>query len=82
LYGLANNLHFSQRQMVTRPQLGHENFTALSLGSIILPHQLQVGMRIVLDSLNYCTLLRQRSRERVFIRCPFLETSGFSAAMS
>jgi hypothetical protein len=58
LYGLPNILHFSQRQMVTSPQLGQKNFTALSPGIIILPHQLQVGMRTVFVSLNRCTQSR------------------------
>ena len=45
-YGRPNILHFSHRQIVTSPQLGHGNFTAPSPGKIVRAHQEQVGMRM------------------------------------
>ncbi len=39
-----NSLHFSQRQMVTAPQLGQLIFTALSPGATFLPHEMQVDI--------------------------------------
>jgi len=45
-YGLPNILHFSHRQTVTSPQLGHGNFTAPSPGRIVREHQEQVGIRM------------------------------------
>jgi hypothetical protein len=45
-YGRPNILHFSQRQIVTSPQLGHGNFTAPSPGKIVRAHQEHVGIRM------------------------------------
>jgi len=59
LYALPNNLHFSQRQTTTSPQLGQGNFVAPSPGRIILPHQLQVGILTVFASLIRYTLQLQ-----------------------
>jgi len=60
LYARPNNLHFSQRQTTTSPQLGQGNFAAPSPGRIILPHQLQVGILTVFASLIRYTLQSQR----------------------
>jgi hypothetical protein len=42
LYCLPKSLHFSQRQIVTAPQLGQENFIAFSPGEIFLPQDMHV----------------------------------------
>src|SRR2546425_11604534 len=47
LYERPKPLHFSQRHIVTAPHWGQGNLTAASFGSIILPHQLQLGIRRV-----------------------------------
>src|SRR2546428_6854722 len=47
LYERPKPRHFSQRHIVTAPHEGQGNLTAASLGSIILPHQLQLGIRRV-----------------------------------
>ena len=46
-YGRPNILHFSQRQIVTSPQLGHGNLTAPSPGSMVRAHHVHVGMRML-----------------------------------
>ena len=42
LYCLPKSLHFSQRQIVTAPQLGQGNFIAFSSGEIFLPQDMHV----------------------------------------
>ena len=42
MYCLPKSLHFSQRQMVTAPQLGQENLIAFSPGETFLPQDMHV----------------------------------------
>jgi hypothetical protein len=44
LYFLPNSLHFSHRQRVTAPQLGHLNLTAFSSGVIFRPQLMHVAI--------------------------------------
>jgi hypothetical protein len=60
LYGRPKPRHFSQRHMVVSPHCGHGNFTAPSRGSIIRPHQLQLGIRTVRTSVNISDGKRSR----------------------
>ena len=53
-YSLPKSRHFSQRQMVTPPQLGHGNFTDLSSGEIFVPQEMHDGMWLSLLRCPIC----------------------------
>lgn len=61
-YGRPNILHFSHRQIVTSPQLGHGNFTAPSPGKIVREHQEQVGMRMIFSPAVVVVLITYTSK--------------------
>lgn len=61
-YGRPNILHFSHRQIVTSPQLGHGNFTAPSPGKIVREHQEQVGMRMTFSLAVVVALITYTSK--------------------
>ncbi len=56
-YGRPNIRHFSQRQIVTSPQLGQGNFTAPSPGRIVRAHHVHVGMRIIFSLVTEAVVL-------------------------
>jgi len=44
VYSLPKRRHLSHRQMVTAPQEGQLNLTALSPGTTLFPHEIHEGM--------------------------------------
>jgi hypothetical protein len=50
--------HFSHRQMVTSPQLGQGNLTALSPGRIVRAHHEHVGIRMTFSLLVVVVALK------------------------
>jgi hypothetical protein len=44
VYSRPKRRHFSQRQILTAPQVGQLNLTVLSPGTILFPHEIHDGM--------------------------------------